>query len=260
MDAIKWHYFQFRKSYGYPIYLRLKEEDINPRYVHVFNELGFTELLEAETKKIPLTRSHTKILSIQNASARLQVQINGSDALDKYGHESLALQAGTPLYTYRRVGLMGLHRNKQMWDLALQSDLSQTEQMVGLRVILVRYVAMTLSDMGVLSYWGTIKDDSLVMMKQGQSFGEALFIDLEKKMIFYNGGELRLNSSLKIIRKDKETTVAKSMSREELISFLSVSSCLLSFQGITVSMKRAIYDLSASLKASYAISEASPNL
>lgn len=256
----KWNYFQFRKNHQYPVYLRIQQDDLNTKCQHLFHELGFNELSELETKKIKINHSQTRILTVQNASLRLQQQINGSDLMDKYGLESISIQLGTPIYTYRKVGVMGVPTGRPLWELALQPGLSQTEHMVGLRIILVRYLSLALADKGVLPYWGTVKDGDIIMMKQGQSFGEAVFVDWEKKLIFSNGGETRISSHLHIIRKDVENKSARSMSREELISFLSVSTCLLSFQGISHTMKRAIFELSSQVKGSYAISESSLNL
>jgi hypothetical protein len=219
--------------------------------------MGFTQLPEAESKKIPLQKSHTRILTVQQGSPRVQQQINGSDLMDRYGHENLSLQQGTPLYCYRKVGLMAFPMGKTLWDLAIHQDITQTDQMVGMRVILVRFLAQSLSEFGVLCYWGAVKDDSLIIMKQAQSYGEAVLIDLQKKVVFSNGGELKINSSLKIIRKDKDVKVSTPMSREELISFLSVSNCLLSFNGLTTSMRKSIYDLSLNATSSYGVSDQS---
>lgn len=260
MEAIKWNYFQYRKGYDYPVYIRFKQDELNPKFSHLLSEMGFTDLTEVESKKIPLQRSHTRVLTIQSAGSRLQLQINGSDLLDKYGAESLSLQMGMPVYTYRKVGVMGLPLTKTLWDLAIHPDLSHTDQMIGLRIILVRYLAQALAEQGVLSYWGTMKDDSVIVMKQLQSFGEAVFIDTSKKVIFSNGGVLKLGTSLKILRKDKEVSHSSVMSREDVIGFLSVSTCLLSFNGITHSMKKAIYELSSSVSGSYAGAEKNLNL
>jgi hypothetical protein len=141
MEATKWTYFQYRKSYDYPVYIRFKQDELNPKFSHLLGEMGFNSLTDAESKKIPLHRSHTKILTVQEASSRLQQQINGSDLLDKYGPESLSLQMGVPVYTYRKVGVMGVPMNKTLWDLAIHSEISHTDQMVGLRVILVRFLS-----------------------------------------------------------------------------------------------------------------------
>lgn len=260
METVKWSYFQYRKNHGYEIYVRFKQDELNSKLSHVISELGFSSLTEVEVKKIKLKNSSLRILTIQSASSRLQQQINGSDLLDKYGQESLSLQLGMPVYTYRKVGVMGLPQGRTLWDLALHPDLSQTDQMVGVRVILVRFLAQALSESGVLSYWGTVKDDTVIVMKQLQSFGEAVFIDVNKKVVFSNGGEMKLGSSLKILRKDKEMSAPLKMSREDIIGFMSVSTCLLSFNGINHIMKKAIYELSSNASGSYAVTENVANL
>lgn len=260
MQNIKWTYFQFRKQHDYPVYLRFKQDELDPKFNHLLVELGFNELNEKESKKISLNRPHTKMLTVQLASARLNQQMSGSDLLDKYGPESLSLQGGMPIYTYRKVGIMSLPPYKTLWDLALHSEISQTDQMVGFRIILVRFIAQAMAEQGILSYWGTIRDESIIVMKQLHSFGEAVFIDWNKKLIFSNGGETKIHGPLKILRKDKDYKTAGHMGREEVISFLSVSTCLLSFNGITPAMKRTIIEMSASVTASYSVSEGSLNL
>jgi hypothetical protein len=90
-------------------------------------------------------------------------------------------------------------------------------------------------------------------MKQTQSFGEAVLVDVNKKMIFSNGGEEKLHSGLKILRKDKDDFQGKVLKREDLISFLSVSTCLLSFIGITPAMRSSIMELSRVSSASFGV-------
>lgn len=260
MEVVKWNYFQYRKGFNYPVYVRIKQEEATPKFLHLLNEMGFGALTDAEVRKIPLQRPHTRMLSIQSASSRLQLQINGTDLLDKYGSESLSLQLGMPVYTYRKVGVMGLSHSKTLWELAINSEIFHTDQMVGVRVMLTRFLAQALSSEGVLCYWGTVKDGSVIVMKQQDSFGEAIVIDMNRKMIFSNGDMLKVSPSLKIIRKDKDAGFSGNMSREDIIGFLSVSTCLLSFQGITPPMKTAIYNLSANVAASYGKFEQAVNL
>lgn len=260
MENIKWNYFQYRKNYGYPVYLRFRQDELHPKFVHLVNEIGFQELNENESRKIPINKANTKVLTIQCANARLQQQINGSDLLDKYGLESLSIQGTTPVYTYRKVGIMAVPMGRTLWDLAINHDITQTDQMVGLRVILVRFLAQALAQQGVLAYWGTVKDENIVIMKQLQSFGEAVLIDYQNRVIFSNGGETKFGAGLKIIRKDKDVKTSHPIGREELISFLSVSTCLLSFTGISPAMKKAIYEISAQVTATYGISDNSINL
>jgi hypothetical protein len=260
MEAVKWTYYQFRKAYSYSVYVRFKDSETNSKLTHLLSEMGFTALTEKESRKISLQRGDTKILTVQEASSRLEQQINGSDLMDKYGSESLSIQLNTPVYTYRKVGIMVMPANKGLWDLALHSSISHTDQMVGLRVIIVRFLSQALADQGVLSYWGTVKNDSVIIMKQATSFGEALFIDCSNRVVFSNGGEMKIHSSLKIVRKDKEAPIKTYMSREDMIGFMSVSTCLLSFNGISYPMKKAIYDISANASGTYSVTENVSNL
>lgn len=248
----KWKYFQYRKQHGYPIFVRFQNDEISGKFQHLLREMGFNELEEKDTRKISLQTHGCRVLTVQTAGPRVQMQISGSDLLDKFGLESLTLMAGTPIYTYRRVGLLALPPGKVLWDLGLCQNISLTDQLIGVRIVFVRFLAMALAEQGVLCYWGTVQDGTLILMKQNQSLGEAIVIDWEKKKIFSSAGEHSCGNHIRIIRKDKESQAARPMSREELISYLSVSTCLLSFTGPTQVMKKSIYALSAIASSSYA--------
>lgn len=256
----QWVYFQYRKVHGYSVYLRFHAGELNGKFLHLFQELGFSELSVKEVKKVSLQDPQSRILSIQLASSRLQQQITSSESLDLFGPEKLSLQLDTPIYTYRNVGILGMHPRKVLWELAISHDLAQTDHMVGLRVMLVRFLAQALSSQGVLCYWGTIKDDSVIIMKQSQSFGEAVVIDVKKNLLFSNGGESKVNSNFRILRRDNDRGATGVMKREELISFLSVSNCLLSFFGMPISMKQAVVELSSKMSGHFSSNEIPHNL
>lgn len=250
----RWNYYQYRKLHLYPVYVRVSADDINPKFQHLLGEMGFALLTEVEVKKISLHKANSRILTVQSAGPRVERQISGSDILDKYGMENLTLMGGLPVYTYRNVGLLAMPMARNLWDLAMSAEISNTDQMVGLRVVLARFLSAALAEMGVLCYWGTVKDGAVILMKQSQSFGESVLIDAERKTVFSQGGEMRFGNNLKIVRRDVEGRHSPYMSREELISFLSVSTCLMSFTGISSAMKRSIYSLSTFVSASYTVS------
>lgn len=251
MDT-RWTYFQFQKSHGYPVYIRFQVEDLDAKLKHLLGEMGFESLDEKESKKIPLHLAHTRILTVQTAGPRIQSQLVGSDLLDKYGLETLTFQSGIPIITYRRVGLLALPPGKILWDLALSQGLDVTEKVEGIRVLFSRFLAQALADHGVISYWGLYKEGSLVVTKQGEARGESVIVDFRNRIAFYPGGAVKIGNSLKILRKDKDVPQLTPMSREELISFLSVNTCLLSFQGITPAMKKSVYELTQYASGAYA--------
>lgn len=251
----RWNYYQYRKLHQYPIYVRVSADEVNPKFQHLLGEMGFTLLTDVEVKKISLSKAHSRILTVQSASPRVERQIMGSDLLDKYGNESFTIMSGMPIYVFRKVALLAMPMGRNLWDLAISSEIANTDQMIGLRIVLARFLSMALSEMGILCYWGTVKDGAVILMKQAQSFGESVLIDYERKTVFSQGGEMRIGNALRLIRKDVEGKHSPHMGREDLISFLSVHSCLLNFTGITPEMKRVIYALSAGVMATYSVSE-----
>lgn len=259
MADLQWQYYQFKKKHGYPVFLRLKKSEIGHNILHVITEQGFEALSDLESKKIPLTKPTTRILTIQVASGRSLALIQTSDTLDKYGHESLSIYGGVPHYTYRQIGMMSLPQ-KSLWDFYCRGDLSTPEQLVGVRVILVRFLAHILADQGILFYWGAIKGQTVELMKQHQSLGEAVMIDLKKKIILAPGSEISGLGNIKFHRKDKEHPGYSVISREEFISFLSVSQCLLSFTGLHPAMKISAYELGQKFSCYVGSAETNPVL
>ena len=77
------------------------------------------------------------------------------------------------------------------------------------------------------------------------------FIDHKKKLIFSFHGETQFQHGLHIHRLDQNKKVGSALSREELMSFLSVSTCLMSFTGLSPEMKKSIVDLCMNSSASY---------
>jgi hypothetical protein len=249
---IRWTYFQFQKSHGYPVYIRFQFEDLDAKLKHLLGEMGFESLDEKESKKIPLHKAHTRILTVQKAGPRIQMQLAGSDLLDTYGLETLSIQGGVPIISYRRVGLLALPPGKVLWDLALSQNLDVSLHEVGIRVLFARFLAQALSEHGVISYWGFYKEGSLIVTKQGEAQGESVIVDFQNRIAFYPGGAVKIGNSLKILRRDKDVPHTIPMRREELISFLSVNTCLLSFQGISPAMKKSVYDLTQYASGAYA--------
>lgn len=251
MSTIKWTYYQFRKKHQYPVYVRLHPEVELSKLTQVLSEVGFDLLSDAEVRNISLQKAGVKLLTIQEASGKILGQLQTSDSLDHYGHESLSIHAGVSVYTYRKVALMMTPSGKPLWDMALVTTNHTPEQFIGMRVVLTRYLSMALAPFGVISYWGTAKDDSVIIMKQAQSYGESVFIDHKKNLIFSFHGESHFHHGLHIHRLDQNKKVGLALSKEELMSFLSVSTCLMSFTGLSVEMKKSIVEISMSSTASY---------
>lgn len=251
MSTIKWTYYQFKKKHQYPVYVRLHPEVELSKLTQVLGEVGFDLLTDAEVRNISLQKAGVKLLTVQEASGKILSQLQTSDSLDQYGLESLSIHGGVSVYTHRKVAVMMTPSGKPLWDMALVTTNHSSEHMMGMRVVMTRYLSLALAPFGVISYWGTSKDDGVIIMKQNQSHGESVFIDHKKKLIFSFHGESQFNHGLHIHRLDQNKKVGLNLTKEELMSFLSVSTCLMSFTGLSVEMKKSIVDLCMSSTASY---------
>jgi hypothetical protein len=241
MNNIKWTYYQFRKKHQYPVYVRLHPEVELSKLTQVLTEVGFELLSDVEVRGISLQKAGVKLLTIQEATGKVFSQLQTSDALDQYGLENLSIHSGVSVYTHRRVALLMTPSGKPLWDMALVTNVHTQEHLLGMRVVMTRFLALALAPFGVISYWGTSKDDGVIIMKQGQSAGESVFIDHKKKLIFSFHGETNFHHGLHIHRLDQNKKVGSALSREELMSFT----------GLTPEMKKSIVELCMSSSASY---------
>ncbi len=249
--TIKWTYYQFKKKHQYPVYVRLHPEVELSKLTQVLSDTGFEILSDTEVRTISLQKAGIKLLTIQEAAGKVLGQLQLSNGLDQYGAESLSIIGGVSVYTFKKVALMSTPSGKPLWDMALVTNIHTTEHLFGLRVAVTRYLSMALAPFGVVAYWGTAKDDGVIVMKQNQSNGEAVLIDHKKKLIFSYHGETHFSHGLHFHRLDQNKKMGLNLSKEELMSFLSVSTCLMSFTGLSPEMKKAIVELSMSSTGSY---------
>lgn len=244
-------FFQWQKSHGYPVFLRMERELMEGRLQKLISDLGFQEIPEADHKKIPANRPGTKILTLSRASTRVAQQVMLPDSMDKYGHEVLSYQGSAHVYLYRRLGMMVFSPASAMWELGLVSQLETTEDLMGLRVMLNRFLAWALAPMGVIGFWGVATTEGLVAMKQSQSFGEMVTVDVDKRMMFSSSGAVPLQAGFTILRADKVGPTGRRLSPEELVSFLSTANVYLTHGSLPFTLKKAALTLGSAVRGEW---------
>jgi hypothetical protein len=244
MDTKKYvQYYQFHATHNYPVFIRFESAALEGKLTKMINTLGFTKVEEAQLKKIPVQKLSTKVLTINEATHKLAAQIKTSDTLDKFGHESLSFRGDYQVYLYRHVGLMVFSMATSMWEVGLCGEFNNAEDFSPIKVIINRFLAWSLSTHGVLSYWGTAHDDGFTVMKQAHSFGDAVYVDMEKNLILFGEKATTTKGSLKISRIDRGVQTVRAMNKEELISFLMTQTTYFSYTGIPTQMKKMIMKL-----------------
>ena len=244
-------FFQWQKSHGYPVFLRMERELLEGRLQKLITDLGFQEIPEGDHKKIPANRPGTKILTLSRASTRVAQQVMLPDSMDRFGHEVLSYQGHTQIYLYRRLGMMVFSSTSTMWELGLVSQLETTEDLMGLRVMLNRFLGWALAPMGLIGFWGVATTEGLVAMKQSQSFGEVVMVDVDKRVMFSSSGATPLQAGFTILRADKVGPTGRRLTPEELVSFLSTSKVYLTHGSLPFTLKKAALTLGSAVRGEW---------
>lgn len=235
--------FQWQKDHQYPVFLRVEKELLEGRLQKLVGDLGFQEIPEKDQKRVVLTKGGARMLTLIRASSRVVHQISGPDSLDRFGVETLRPHGPAEVYIYRRIGMMVYSLANPLWELGLASTLETTEELMGLRIMLNRYLSWALAPHGLIGFWGVSTGDGFVVMRQAQSFGEAVFVDVAKRQHFSSAGVRPFEGNFTILRADKGAVPGKHLSREELVSFLSTHSTYFSHTGIPQILRKAALSL-----------------
>ncbi len=244
-------FFQWQKAQGYPVFLRIGKDLLEGRLQKLIADLGFQEVPTSEHRKIPLDRMGTKVLTISRASMRVAQQVNLADSLDRYGHENLSYHSSAQVYLYRRIGLMVISPLTNLWELGLASQLQTTEELMGLRVMLNRYLGWALAPLGVMGFWGVATSEGLVAMKQSQSFGEVVFVDVAKHLLLSSSGTQALGAGFTILRADKTGQAGKRLGREELVSFLNTANIFFTHGSLPMSLRKTALELGSTARGEW---------
>lgn len=240
-------YYQYQKSGTYPIYLRVDSLEIEEVFMKAFSECGFVKLDETTYKKIALNRSGTRVLKITKAGPKASKQIRAFSGMDQYGEESITPMGAYDVYRYRGIGMIMMQEKNISWELGVVLEGALTQERK-LKVLLNRFLSYALAPLGVVGFWGTLHENSLVITKAGQSGGEAFFIDYKIRKVL-SSSETELFQFDQIIRMDESLRGKnKLLSREELIGFLTANTSFLSYKGIEQNLKHYCYEIASELE------------
>jgi hypothetical protein len=239
MSEINFSYYQFNKDLGYQIYLRFEDLEFETQLGDVLGIMGFDKVERDNVKNINFDPLQTKVLKITKASPGVSRQITRSDFLsDKYGPESVSKNGRYNVYRYKKVAMMVFSENSGLWELGIK-DIGNHD---ALRVIFTRFLSYALAPVGVVGFWGVPVDEGFVVMSPKAANFEAIFVDIKKNVVITFDGVKSIDHELQILRLDSTlANEARPMSREALISFLTVNTNYLSQYGLSSKIKNALY-------------------
>lgn len=242
MSENKFSYYQYQKELGYEIYLRFEDFDFESQFVDTLEVMGFNKVEREKIKTQTFNKSHTRVLKIVKASAKVARQIDMTDyVFDKYGPESMSRIGNYDVYRYKNVGMMIFAADTLLWELGVKN----CENEKAIRSVLTRYLSFSLASIGVVGFWGVPIEQGFVVMKPKSSNAESVFIDLKKNILITYDGIKTINSDFQILRLD--STLKNEMRRmkpDDLFSFLSMNTAHLSYTGVDFILREAIRELS----------------
>lgn len=241
-------YFQFGRELDYPIFICVSLEQFDSSLTGFLTQCGFNLLTQDSTESIEArlkSREHGRVLRIEPAGMRAGQQITKNTESDRFGPESVVSKEGYRVYRYKNLGLMVLSYGASEWKLGVTRDFGTENSLVSSRSVLNRFLSWALSPMGVAGFWGSPVEEGVVLMKQGEAKGEAVFFDILKNRLLTRDGEKTFHSDFKIIRLDNilKNRSAR-MGREEMPGFLTVHSTYLSPEGLALPIRQVIQTIS----------------
>ena len=243
-------YYQYQKELQLPVYIAVDLQAFESGLGDFLNLMKFTKLNEAEEKVALETMKKSnasRCLNISEATPSVARQIQATMETDRYGLESVIPKPGYQVYRYKGVGLMVYSFGVKLWEFGCYSDFGsnkESDKVLAARIVIHRFLSWALVHHGILGLWGVTVDEGMVLQKNRESKGEAVFVDVVGNRILSLDGVKKLGPKFKVLRLDP-TLHSRNirMTNEELLSFMSAHSSYLDYRGLSVPVRQMIQTL-----------------
>lgn len=247
----KFMYFQYLKGADLPIYLKIElgvglDELVSMVPTYGFHSLSEGEVKDAEANVAKLFEA--RVLTITPASSGVERQIQQVLHSDQYGVESLTPRKGYKVYRFKSVALMVYSIAAREWTLGASLDGVGPKQKDAWRQIFSRYLSLALAPLGYVGFFGIPSKEGMIVLKSREAAGESVFVDVVKGRVLSVDGAKSLSPKFQFIRLG--TTLkgrSVKMTREDLFSFLCMSTSYLDYEGLPVPVRQMIQVLARTL-------------
>ncbi len=242
--------YQYQKELGLPVYIVLDTQSFESGLGEFMAAMKFSKLSEAEEKsatEIMKKNNASRCLNMSEASPSVSRQIQSTMESDRYGLESVIPKPGYQVYRYKDVGLMVYSFGVKAWEFGCYSDFGSSKEpakILAARIVIHRFLSWALVHHGILGLWGVTVDDGMVLQKNRESKGEAVFVDVVGNRILSLDGIKKLGPKFKVLRLDPTLRGRNiRMTNEELLSFMSAHCSYLDYTGLSVPVRQMIQTL-----------------
>lgn len=242
-DKQKWYVFQ--KDLGLPIYVRCDVGEFHPSLVAFLSSMRFTELsgreAEEAAERVGAERE-ARVLDLRPCGAAVAQQIRSAAESDAHGPESIVPGDGYRVYRHKDVAILLYSFGSKEWVAGAFRDFGTGEAGPAYKAVANRFLGWSLAPLGVVGFWGRWSDEGVVVTRQRDSGGEAVFIDVRRdRAIVPSGAPEAIRPDSRVVRLDPTAGPGRRrMGAEQLAGFLAQHTCYLDYSGPSVPVRQAI--------------------
>ncbi|MCY4524397.1 MAG: hypothetical protein OXB84_06635 [Halobacteriovoraceae bacterium] len=248
----KFSFFKFCQNEDFPIYIKVDLSQFGPQLVGFLSRNHFSQVPKEKISQIEKDvqkKKHTRILLLSLApSAALRQSISYSQG-DQFEQESIIPHERYQIYRYGKLALMLYSDNSREWRLGGLPQFGSFKDEKAYKIILNRYLGLSLLAMGIVGFWGSKTDGGMIVLNKKESSGDAVFVDVEHNKLIASNEVLPIPQNFEFIRLDRRLKGKnKKMTKEELYSFLSINCTYFDYGNKNIIIKQAIENIVYSYK------------
>lgn len=256
MEDKKLIYFQYQKNLNLPIYVAFDSDQFGQDMIGFLTRMRFQELSEKEGKlaaKRIEEEDFGRVLKIEEASPVVAKQIEQLQEGDYHGDESVSKGGhGCRIYRYKGVAIMAYSLQVSEWHLGCFRDFGSEGAVSVYRTVINRFLSYALAPLGITGVWGIKAGKDIAILKQSESRGEAVFVEVKRRNIISVDGVSKMSSHFKIVRSQGNMAAKEGkMTREELLSCLFAHATYLDHEGLSVPVRQILHALSKLAQGMY---------
>ncbi len=242
-------YFQFAKELDLPIYIKVDFGTFDKKLATLLKELRFEELPKEKHQTILdnlRKKAHSRLLILEEATPIVARQIDSALETDRYGSEGITPKEGYRVYRFKGQALLVYSFSSLVWQLGCFADFgAEGKDCSEARTVINRFLSWALSPLGIVGFWAMPVEEGMVVFRNAESKGEAVFIDVMNQTLITQDGIKKIKGRFNILKLDSTLRGRNiRMSSEELMGFLTSHSSFFDYSGLSMAVRQMIHELS----------------
>jgi len=220
-------YYQFRVDLNLPVFLQIKDVEIEKVLQYFIHEQGFTIVSQEVLQKAKNSKGF-RLLRISPSGSLLSKRIT-SYSMHSFGlgQELIENFNYYEVYVYFHRCMMVMSQTSPVWEMAIIKEanfpITNSENKIALRLCFNRFLSAALSFHSIISLWGVVKEDVFYVTSKQEAEEKCVFVDMSKNQLFFESLAPKQVNEVKLIPvKDMKNNEVIFLRKEELYSYLSM--------------------------------------